>query len=89
MSEVFESSAFAGVLLSLSFYWLGCLLKKKLKLAIVNPLLIAIAGTIAFLLIFGVDYDTYYSGNAYYIKHLIEIGEESAFVFVKIVFCGP
>lgn len=65
MSEVFESSAFAGVLLSLSFYWLGCLLKKKLKLAIVNPLLIAIAGTIAFLLVFGVDYDTYYSGAKY------------------------
>ena len=65
MSEVFESSAFAGVLLSLSIYWLGCLAKKKLKLAIVNPLLIAIAGTIAFLLIFGVDYDTYYSGAKY------------------------
>ena len=65
MSEVFESSAFAGVLLSLSIYWLGCLAKKKLKLAIVNPLLIAIAGTIAFLLVFGVDYDTYYSGAKY------------------------
>lgn len=65
MNEIFGSSAFAGVLVSLSFYWFGCLLKKKLKLAIFNPLLIAIAGTMAFLLILGIDYDTYNSGAKY------------------------
>lgn len=65
MNEIFGGSAFAGVLVSLSFYWLGCLLKKRLKLAIFNPLLIAILGTIAFLLILGIDYDTYYSGAKY------------------------
>lgn len=65
MNEIFGDSAFAGVLVSLSFYWLGCLLKKRLKLAIFNPLLIAIAATIAFLLICGIDYGTYYSGAKY------------------------
>lgn len=65
MNEIFGGSAFAGVLVSLSFYWLGCLLKKRLKLAICNPLLIAILGTIVFLLILGIDYDTYYSGAKY------------------------
>lgn len=65
MNEIFGGSAFAGVLVSLSFYWLGCLLKKRLKIAICNPLLIAILGTIVFLLILGIDYDTYYSGAKY------------------------
>lgn len=59
MSETLCSSAFFGVLISLGLYWLGAALKKRLRLAIVNPLLIAIGGTIVCLLLFGVDYASY------------------------------
>lgn len=59
MSETLASSAFFGVLISLGLYWLGAALKKRLKLAIANPLLIAIGGTIACLLLLGVDYADY------------------------------
>lgn len=59
MSETLASSAFFGVLISLGLYWLGAALKKRLRLAIVNPLLIAIGGTIVCLLLFGVDYADY------------------------------
>lgn len=59
MSETLGSSAFFGVLISLGLYWLGAALKKRLRLAIANPLLIAIGGTIVCLLLFGVDYADY------------------------------
>ena len=42
MSETLASSAFFGVMISLGLYWLGDALKKRLRLAIANPLLIAI-----------------------------------------------
>ena len=59
MSETLASSAFFGVLISLGLYWLGAALKKRLRLAIANPLLIAIGGTIVCLLLTGVDYADY------------------------------
>ncbi len=43
----------------------GVLIKKKLKIAIFNPLLISMALIIILLLIFHVDYDTYESGAKY------------------------
>ena len=48
MNGFFENSVFFGVWISLLFYGAGCLLKKKLKMAIFNPLLIAILLTICF-----------------------------------------
>ena len=59
MTDFVASSAFFGVLISLGLYQLGVFLKKKLKNALVNPLLIAIAGTIICLLALKVDYADY------------------------------
>ena len=42
MKDILFSSVFFGVFVSLFGYELGVLLKKKLKWAILNPLLIAI-----------------------------------------------
>lgn len=65
MNEFFQSSMFAGVALSLISYLIGMLLKKKFKLSIFNPLLIAIVVSIIVLLIGGVDYKAYNQGAKY------------------------
>lgn len=70
MTDFFENSVFFGVCISLSSYWLGTLLKKKWNVALCNPLLISILLTIAFLVIFHIDYDVYYEG-AKYISYLL------------------
>lgn len=59
MGEFFESSVFFGALISLLSYGIGVLLKRKWKLAVFNPLLIAIILTMIALSVFHVDYDTY------------------------------
>ena len=59
MDNLFQTSLFAGVTVSLVAYLLGMLLKKKFKLAILNPLLISIVLTIIVLVVADVDYDTY------------------------------
>lgn len=65
MRELFETSVFAGVTVSLLSYFLGALLKKKFKLGFLNPLLISIIVTILVLVCAGVDYDTYNAGATY------------------------
>lgn len=65
MNEFFQSSMFAGVALSLISYLIGMLLKKKFKLGIFNPLLIAIVVSIIVLLIGKVDYKVYNQGGKY------------------------
>ena len=65
MNELFTTSAFAGVTLSLLSYMLGVYLKKRFKLALLNPLLISIVVTILVLLLGKVDYKTYNSGAQY------------------------
>ena len=59
MNEFFQISAFAGVTLSLVAYMIGMLLKKKLKLAVFNPLLISIVVTIIVLIVSKTDYEVY------------------------------
>ena len=59
MSDLFESSIFAGVTISLLAYMFGSVLKKKLKIAILNPLLVSIIVTIVVLVVADVDYDVY------------------------------
>ena len=59
MSDILASSAVFGMLISLLLYKLGTILKKKFRSGLVNPLLIAIAGTIALLLATGVEYESY------------------------------
>lgn len=59
VNELFESSLYAGLTLSLVSYMIGLTVKKKLKLGIFNPLLISIVISIAVLVIADIDYDTY------------------------------
>lgn len=65
MSEMFKTSMFAGVTISLISYLAGSMLKKKFKLGIFNPLLISIILTILVLVVANIDYDTYNAGAAY------------------------
>ncbi|MCR5772768.1 MAG: LrgB family protein [Butyrivibrio sp.] len=70
MNELFEESLFAEVTLSLVAYMIGVLLKKKFKLAIFNPLLIAIVISSAILIIGDIEYEVYNEG-AKYLSYLL------------------
>lgn len=65
ISEFFRNSAFAGVTISLLAYIAGMQLKKRFKSGLLNPLLIAIAATIAVLLAADIDYEIYNEGAKY------------------------
>ena len=51
MNNFLQNSVFFGVFISIITYEIGVLIKKKLKIAIFNPLLISMALIIIFLLI--------------------------------------
>ena len=68
MNDVMLNSLFFGVMISLAVYEIGALLKKKLKLAILNPLLFSIAIVIVILIVF--DIDSYKEG-AKYLSYLL------------------
>lgn len=70
MNEIFVNSTFAGVTVSLLAYAAGAVLKRKFRLAILNPLLISIVLTIVVLIVGNIDYETYNSG-AKYISYLL------------------
>lgn len=65
-----ENTLFFGVTISLLSFALGNYIFKKTKLAIFNPLLLAIIFTIIFLLIFNIDYEKYNEG-AKYLSYLL------------------
>lgn len=65
MIELIKSSVFFGAVISLAAYEAGLLLKKKLKSAIFNPLLISVVITAAVLIFFKIDYDMYLEGAKY------------------------
>lgn len=65
MDSLLEVSVFWGALLSLAAYELGLILKKKFRLAIFNPLLIAIICVIGILTVLDADYESYYEGGKY------------------------
>ena len=65
-----EESVFFGVFLSLAAYGAGSLLKRRFRLAILNPLLISVIITIAVLALCRIDYDIYYEG-ARYLSYLL------------------
>ena len=65
MNEFFEQSLFAGVALSLITYQAGVLLKKRVRLGICNPLLIAIIASILVLIVGKIDYESYNAGAKY------------------------
>lgn len=59
MKELFANSVFMGVCITLASYALGVYLKKRSGWALMNPLLISIVLTIAFLLLADIDSQTY------------------------------
>ena len=70
MNELLTDMLFFGAVLSLLAYEFGLLLKRKLKMAIVNPLLIGILSVIGILLLFRVDYEVY-NASAKYLSYLL------------------
>lgn len=65
-----ENSVYFGLVLSIGAYYIGMLLKKKFKLAILNPLLVAIVIVICVLAAGKVDYEAYNKG-AKYVTYLL------------------
>ena len=65
MKDFLTNSVFFGAVISLVAYEIGILLKKKFKLAIFNPLLIAVICVMAVLMLFHIDYATYNEGGQY------------------------
>lgn len=65
MNELLSQTVFFGVIISLVTYEIGLWVKKKTKLALANPLLIAVIIIVIFLLAFDVDYETYENGARY------------------------
>lgn len=68
--HLFQDSVFFGVLISLSAYALGLLLKKRTGWSLMNPLLISIVLVIGVLLLTGVSYEKY-SQSANLISYLL------------------
>ena len=66
MNQFFASSASAGLFLTVAAYFAGTVVKKKLKLAIFNPLLVGSILIIVFLISFGIDFESYNQGGQYF-----------------------
>lgn len=65
MKEFLGNSVFFGIILTLGTYLLGVLLKKRFKIFIFNPLLVAIAISISVLAITGIEYSQYNNGASH------------------------
>ena len=70
MDKMLSTSVFFGVFASIAGYEIGLLLKRKFKLALFNPLLIAIVVVMVILAGTGVDYESYNEG-AKYLSYLL------------------
>ena len=70
MEEFLTNSVFFGAVLSFLAYEIGLLLKKRFKLAVLNPLLIGIICVMGALAVLRIDYDQYNEG-AQYISYLL------------------
>ncbi|MDD3796634.1 MAG: LrgB family protein [Lachnospiraceae bacterium] len=70
MKEFLCGSVFFGMFISVFAYEIGLLIKKKWKLAILNPLLISILLVMIFLILTGTDYEDYNTG-AKYLSYLL------------------
>ncbi len=65
MTGFIQTSVYFGVAVSLIAYGIGSVLQKRFRTALCKPLLISIVLTILLLLVFDIDYDSYYSGAKY------------------------
>ena len=70
MDKLLGSSAVFGVVVSLLGYMLGLSLKRRFRKGFLNPLLIAIIFVILLLLVFRIDYGSYYA-SAKYLSYLL------------------
>jgi predicted murein hydrolase (TIGR00659 family) len=70
MVEFIEESVFFGACVSILEYEIGAIVKRKFKLAIFNPLLLAIVFVMILLCAFDIPYETYIAG-AKYISYLL------------------
>ena len=70
MTEFLYESLFFGPVISIFAYYIGTLIQKKWKIAIFNPLLIAIVLVILFLTVLGIDYDVY-NKSADYVTYFL------------------
>lgn len=70
MSNFIVNSTYFGVVISIGAYLIGIKIKKRFKIDILNPLLIAIVLVIVFLLLFNIDYSTY-SESSKYLSYLL------------------
>ena len=65
MNELLMNSGYFGFVVTLGAYLLGIEIRKKTKLAVMNPLLVAMVLIIEFLLVFGIDYSVYQKGSQF------------------------
>lgn len=65
MNGVWEESLFFGAVVSLLAHEVGLMLKRRFRLAILNPLLIAVICVIGVNAVMKVDYQTYNAGGQY------------------------
>ena len=63
MSDIF-ASPFFGITISILAFFIGLEIQKRTRIALCNPLLLAIILVIVFLKIFGIPYDDYNEGGA-------------------------
>lgn len=65
MNELLINSGYFGFVITLGAYLLGLQVKRKTKMAIMNPLLVAVTLIILFLVVFRIDYEVYQKGSQY------------------------
>lgn len=70
MMNVLTDTVYWGVLISIASYLLGKFLQDKFHIVIFNPLLFSTIFTVLFLLLFHIDYNTYYE-KADYLYYLL------------------
>ncbi|MEG2253229.1 MAG: LrgB family protein, partial [Clostridia bacterium] len=70
MREFVEGSLFFGAALTLGGYALGLVLKRRWKLAVLNPILIAVLCVIGVLGVLGIPYQAYHA-SAKYVSYLL------------------
>lgn len=98
MNEALTQSVFFGMFLTLFSFQIGTLVKKRVKIAFANPLLIAVILIISILLLFRIDYDNYKKG-AQYIQYFLTPATVSLAIplyrqleylkkYPKAIFCG-
>ena len=62
MAELLETSSYFGLTLTLAIFWISHIGCRKLKISILNPILISSAIIIIILLCLDISYDTYEAG---------------------------